>query len=71
MIAKAIQTNGATPQGIDTALNHMTITTGDGTYSFTSTNHSGLSVNQVAIARDTNGTLVPTAFTKAMVAKAS
>jgi branched-chain amino acid transport system substrate-binding protein len=71
MIAKAIQTNGATPQGIDTALNHMTITTGDGTYNFTSTNHSGLSVNQVAIARDTNGTLVPTAFTKAMVAKAS
>ncbi|NNN19304.1 MAG: ABC transporter substrate-binding protein [Acidimicrobiaceae bacterium] len=71
MIAKAIQANGATPQGIDTSLNHMTITTGDGTYNFTPTDHSGLSVNQVAIARDTNGTLVPTAFTKAMVAKAS
>ncbi|MDA8081261.1 MAG: ABC transporter substrate-binding protein [Actinomycetota bacterium] len=71
MIAKAIAANGATPQGVDAALNHMTITTGDGTYNFTSTDHSGLSVNQVAIARDSNGTLVPTEFTKAMISKAS
>ena len=69
MIAKAIGSNGATAQGVDTALNHMTITTGDGTYHFTPTDHSGLSVDQVAIARDVNGTLVPTAFTKAMIAK--
>ncbi len=69
MIAKAIGSNGATPQGVDAALNHMTITTGDGTYNFTPTDHSGLSVDQVAIARDQNGTLVPTEFTKAMIAK--
>jgi branched-chain amino acid transport system substrate-binding protein len=67
MIAKAIEENGATPAGIDAALNHMTITTGDGTYSFSPTDHSGLTTNQVAITRDTNGTLVPTKFTKAMV----
>lgn len=71
MIAKAVTEDGATPQGVDKALNNMTITTGDGTYTFTPTDHSGLNVNQVAITRDQNGTLVPTAFTKAMVAKAS
>ena len=71
LIAKAIGSNGATTQGVDAALNHMTITTGDGTYNFTPTDHSGLSVDQVAIARDQNGTLVPTEFTKAMIAKTS
>ncbi len=71
MIAKAIKENGATPAGIDAALNHMTITTGDGTYTFSPTDHSGLTTDQVAITRDENGTLVPTNFTKTMVSKAS
>ncbi len=65
MFAKAIQEKGTTPSGIAKALNTMTITTGDGTYHFTSKDHSGLSASEVAIAVDTNGTLVPTAFTKA------
>ncbi len=71
MIAKAIGQNGVSTSGVDKALNQMTITTGDGTYHFTSTDHDGMSVDQVEITRDSNGTLVPTAFTKAMVAKTS
>jgi branched-chain amino acid transport system substrate-binding protein len=69
MIAKAIREDGATPAGIAKALQTMTITTGDGTYHFSPTNHAGLTASQVAITRDVNGTLVPTAFTKAMLAK--
>jgi branched-chain amino acid transport system substrate-binding protein len=67
MIAKAIQEDGATPAGIAKALSTMTITTGDGTYHFSPTDHSGLTVSQVAITRDENGKLVPTNFTKAKI----
>ncbi|MDA8184400.1 MAG: ABC transporter substrate-binding protein [Actinomycetota bacterium] len=71
MFAKAIRENGATPAGIAKALQTMTITTGDGTYHFSPTDHSGLTVSQVAITRDVNGTLEPTAFTKSALASAS
>ncbi len=64
MIAQAIRENGPTPAGIAKALSTMTITTGDGTYRFSSTDHSGLTASQVAITRDVNGTLEPTSFTK-------
>lgn len=68
MIAQAIREDGATPAGIAKALSTMTITTGDGTYHFSPTNHSGLTTPQVAITRDVKGTLVPTNFTKAAIA---
>ncbi len=67
MFAQAIRQDGATPAGIAKALGAMTITTGDGTYHFSATDHSGLSVPQVAITRDVNGTLEPTNFTKSRI----
>lgn len=67
MFAQAIRKDGATSAGIAKALDTMTITTGDGTYHFSSTDHSGLTVAQVAITRDVNGTLQPTAFTKSKI----
>ena len=67
MFAKAIKEDGATSADIAKALSTMTITTGDGTYHFSPSDHSGLTVSQVAIARDENGTLVPTQFTKAQI----
>ncbi|MHB8244301.1 MAG: ABC transporter substrate-binding protein [Acidimicrobiales bacterium] len=71
MFAQAIKEGGATAAGIAKALNTMTITTGDGTYHFSPTNHSGLTVSQVAITRDVNGTLQPTNFTKKALASGS
>lgn len=71
MFAKAIREDGATPAGIEKALNNMTITTGDGTYHFSPKDHSGLTESQVAITRDVNGTLHPTKFTEAIIKKAS
>ncbi len=65
MIAQAIREDGATSAGIAKALSTMTITTGDGTYHFSPADHSGLQAGEVAITRDVNGTLQPTAFTKA------
>ena len=70
MFAQAIRERGATPAGIAKALSTMTITTGDGTYHFSATNHSGLTAGQVAITRDVNGTLVPTNFTKVRIRQA-
>ncbi len=67
MFAQAIRQNGATSAGIAKALDTMTITTGDGTYHFSPTDHSGLTVSQVAITRDVNGTLQPTNFTKSQI----
>ena len=67
MIAQAIREDGATPAGIAKALSTMTITTGDGTYRFSPTDHSGLTATQVAITRDVNGTLKPTNFTKTQI----
>ena len=67
VVIPAIRKDGATSAGIAKALDTMTITTGDGTYHFSSTDHSGLTVAQVAITRDVNGTLQPTAFTKSKI----
>ena len=70
MFAKAIRERGATPAGIAKALSTMTITTGDGTYHFSATDHSGLTATQVAITRDVHGTLVPTKFTRVGIHRA-
>ncbi len=65
LFAAAIRKAGSvTPTAIDAALNHISLLTPEGTYTYTPTDHSGLSVKDVVITIDRNGTLVPTRFTR-------
>lgn len=52
-----------TPAAIDTALNHTSLLTPMGTFNYTPSDHAGLSLNDIVITTDENGTLTPTHFT--------
>jgi branched-chain amino acid transport system substrate-binding protein len=61
MIAAAIEKAGSTdPGAIQKALDELTLTTPEGEYRFSSDDHSGLSVDDVAVTVVTNGEFVPT-----------
>jgi branched-chain amino acid transport system substrate-binding protein len=61
LIAAAIEKAGDTaPEAIQKALDGLTLTTPEGEYRFTSDDHSGLGVDDVAVTVVTNGEFVPT-----------
>jgi branched-chain amino acid transport system substrate-binding protein len=61
MIAAAIEKAGSTdPGAIQKALDELTLTTPEGEYRFSSDDHSGLGVDDVAVTVVTNGEFVPT-----------
>jgi branched-chain amino acid transport system substrate-binding protein len=64
LIASAIKNAGSTDPGkIAAALNTLTLLTPEGTYKYTSGDHSGLGQDEVAIDTVSNGQIVPTAWT--------
>jgi len=69
LIAAAIRAKGPTAAGIAAGLNHETVTTVEGTYTYTPTDHSGLTYKDVVITRDVNGGLVLTAFSQQQLAQ--
>jgi len=61
MIAAAIEKAGSTdPGAIQKALDELTLTTPEGEYRFSSDDHSGLDVDDVAVTVVSNGEFVPT-----------
>jgi branched-chain amino acid transport system substrate-binding protein len=71
LIAAAItQAKSADPSKIDQALNHLTQATPEGTYHYTSDDHSGLTVDDVAITRvQANGSFKPTKWSSQQLQK--
>jgi branched-chain amino acid transport system substrate-binding protein len=69
LIAAAIRAKGPTRAGIAAGLNHLTLTTVEGTYTYTATDHSGLVPKDVVIDRDVRGSLILTAFSRQQLAK--
>jgi len=65
LIAAAIKkANSADPTKIQQALNDLTLLTPEGKYTFSSKDHSGLTVDDVAVNVVTEGKFVPTAWSQ-------
>ncbi|MDE3101639.1 MAG: ABC transporter substrate-binding protein [Chloroflexota bacterium] len=67
LIADAIKRTGATASQIQQGLESSTLTTPEGTYRYSKTDHYGLGLADVVIARIKNGNFVPTAFSAALL----
>ncbi|AGL16674.1 ABC transporter substrate-binding protein [Actinoplanes sp. N902-109] len=69
LLRAAIERAGGTDrEKVRAALESTTLTTPNGTYKYSATNHSGLSTDYIAITTVQNGAFVPTAWSKARLA---
>jgi branched-chain amino acid transport system substrate-binding protein len=64
LIAAAIKAGGATRSGIESGLEHLSLLTPEGTYHYTSTDHSGLHAKDMAVTRLENGNFELTKWSK-------
>lgn len=69
LLADAAKRKGATPAEIQQGLESANLTTPEGTYKFSKTDHAGLAIPAVVIARITKGDFVPTAFSAKLLAE--
>ncbi len=69
LIADAAKRKGATAADIQQGLESATLTTPEGTYAYSKTDHAGLALPAVVVARVTKGDFVPTAFSAKLLAE--
>ncbi|MFJ8113811.1 ABC transporter substrate-binding protein [Streptomyces sp. NPDC096132] len=70
LLAAAIEKAGSTdPEKIQKAMEGLTLTTPNGTYTYSAKDHAGLTPDYIAVNTVTDGAFVPTAWSKAQLAK--